>query len=267
MISQVIDFPNDAKEYRSSLARKILDNVSVYALALPIESLTRDVAKDIGRYRAFIEGAQPVLCALSTMKFADVRLLGRDPNLFGMERNDRSINMQASQDAPKRNRQNACITIDTSLFVKLGVAVPTTKEAATSLSTYILAELKKILSVCILTMYFSTSFDSSPKFYLSLLRRTELVGDIKALLFPNVEESAKDVTFEISFPEDAESSTERCVYPMMQPMKATLYFDNANGFGEWRILISTEAYKHLREHRRADKKIFTIIYKKIKSVF
>jgi hypothetical protein len=93
------------------------------------------------------------------------------------------------------------------------------------------------------------------------------VGDIKALLFPNVEESAKDVAPEISFPEDTESSTEQSAYPMVQPMKAALYFDNANGFGEWRILISTEAYKHLREHRRADKKIFTIIYKKIKSVF
>jgi hypothetical protein len=93
------------------------------------------------------------------------------------------------------------------------------------------------------------------------------VGDIKALLFPNVEESAKDVAPEISFPEDTESSTEQSAYPMVQPMKAALYFDNANGFGEWRILISTEAHKHLREHRRADKKIFTIIYKKIKSVF
>jgi hypothetical protein len=92
------------------------------------------------------------------------------------------------------------------------------------------------------------------------------VGDIKALLFPNVEVSAKDVAPEVSFPEDAESSTEQNAYPMVQPMKAALYFDNANGFGEWRILISTEAYKHLRTHRRADKKIFTIIYKKIKSV-
>ncbi|KAG1719550.1 hypothetical protein EDB19DRAFT_1860748 [Suillus lakei] len=51
---------------------------------------------------------------------------------------------------------------------------------------------------------------------------------------------------------------------MVQPLKAALYFDNADGFGEWRILISSEAYKHLREHRRADQKIFKIIYKKIK---
>ncbi|KAG1864912.1 hypothetical protein F4604DRAFT_1683323 [Suillus subluteus] len=262
MISQImVDFPTDAQEYYSSPARKILDNMSVHALALPIESLTREVAKDIGRYRAFIEDAQPVLCALSTMKFVDVK---SDPNLFGVEPNDRSVNMQASRAMRKHDRQNTCVTIDASLFAKLGMAMPPTSEAATSLSTYILAELKKILSVCILMMYFSTFPDSSPKFYLSLLRRTELAGDIKALLFPNVEESAKDVAPEVSFLEDTESSTEQSAYPMVQPMKAALYFDNANGFGEWRILISTEAYKHLRQHRRADKKIFKIIYKKIK---
>jgi len=53
---------------------------------------------------------------------------------------------------------------------------------------------------------------------------------------------------------------------MVQPMKAALYFDNADGFGEWRILISTEAGKNLREYRRADRKIFKIIVEKIKFV-
>jgi hypothetical protein len=84
----------------------------------------------------------------------------------------------------KRACQNA--RIDASPFIKLGMDVPSTSEAAASLSRYILAELKKILSVCIFIMYSSTFFDSSLKFYLSLLRRTELAGDIKALLFSNV---------------------------------------------------------------------------------
>ncbi|KAG2064506.1 hypothetical protein BDR04DRAFT_1162468 [Suillus decipiens] len=55
-------------------------------------------------------------------------------------------------------------------------------------------------------------------------------------------------------------------YPMVQPMKAVLYFDNADGFGEWQILTSTEAYKNLRKFRRADEKIFKIIVKKIKQL-
>jgi hypothetical protein len=60
--------------------------------------------------------------------------------------------------------------------------------------------------------------------------------------------------------EDKESSA----YPMVQPMKAALYFDSVVGFGEWRILISTRADRDLREARRMDAKSFKIIIKKIK---
>ncbi|KAG1799293.1 uncharacterized protein HD556DRAFT_1287696 [Suillus plorans] len=49
-------------------------------------------------------------------------------------------------------------------------------------------------------------------------------------------------------------------------MKAALYFENADGFGEWRILISTEAYKNLRELRKSEKKTFKIIVGKIKQL-
>ncbi|KAF9524672.1 hypothetical protein CPB83DRAFT_909779 [Crepidotus variabilis] len=55
-------------------------------------------------------------------------------------------------------------------------------------------------------------------------------------------------------------------FPMVQPMKAALYFESADGFGEWRILISTRADRDLRDFRRRDKKLFTIIVKKIKEL-
>jgi hypothetical protein len=47
---------------------------------------------------------------------------------------------------------------------------------------------------------------------------------------------------------------------------SALYFESAEGFGEWRILISTRADRDLRDARRRDKKFFTIIVKKIKWV-
>ncbi|KAI6010466.1 hypothetical protein BKA83DRAFT_3037960 [Pisolithus microcarpus] len=53
---------------------------------------------------------------------------------------------------------------------------------------------------------------------------------------------------------------------MVQPMKTALYFDNADGFGEWRILIGTNATKKLREFRRNDQKKFKVVYKKIKEL-
>ncbi|KAG7086906.1 hypothetical protein E1B28_002824 [Marasmius oreades] len=50
------------------------------------------------------------------------------------------------------------------------------------------------------------------------------------------------------------------------PMKAALQFDNAEGFGEWRIYISTRANRDLRDARCRDPKLFTIIVKKIKEL-
>jgi len=45
---------------------------------------------------------------------------------------------------------------------------------------------------------------------------------------------------------------------------SALYFESAEGFGEWRILISTRADRDLRNARRKDSKFFKIIVKKIK---
>ena len=51
---------------------------------------------------------------------------------------------------------------------------------------------------------------------------------------------------------------------MIQPMKAALYFDDVEGFGEWSILLSTRAQKDLRDYKRADGAMFRIIMKKMK---
>ena len=47
-------------------------------------------------------------------------------------------------------------------------------------------------------------------------------------------------------------------------MKAALYFDDIEGFGEWSILLSTRAQKYLRDVKRTDGAMFRIVMKKIK---
>ncbi|KAI0258666.1 hypothetical protein BC834DRAFT_835038 [Gloeopeniophorella convolvens] len=49
-------------------------------------------------------------------------------------------------------------------------------------------------------------------------------------------------------------------------MRAALYFESVEGFGQWRILISGRADKNLRELRKEDKKQFGIVLKKIKEL-
>ena len=54
------------------------------------------------------------------------------------------------------------------------------------------------------------------------------------------------------------------VLPMVQLMKAALYFDNIEKFGEWSILLSTRTQNDLRDVRRADFEMFRIVMKKMK---
>ena len=50
-------------------------------------------------------------------------------------------------------------------------------------------------------------------------------------------------------------------------MKAALYFDSAEGFGQWRVLISGKANRNLRETKKKDPNLFRITLKKIKYLF
>ena len=54
------------------------------------------------------------------------------------------------------------------------------------------------------------------------------------------------------------------VLPMVHLMKAALYFNNIEKFGEWSILLSTRTQNDLRDVRRADFEMFRIVMKKIK---
>lgn len=53
---------------------------------------------------------------------------------------------------------------------------------------------------------------------------------------------------------------------MIQLMKAAIYFDNIEGFGEWSILLSTRAQQDLRDIRHEDRETFLMVMKKIKRV-
>ena len=64
--------------------------------------------------------------------------------------------------------------------------------------------------------------------------------------------------------EGGSDQSQNPAFPMVQPMKAALYFDDIEGFGEWSILLSTRAQKDLREVKRADGTVFRIVMRKIK---
>ena len=49
-----------------------------------------------------------------------------------------------------------------------------------------------------------------------------------------------------------------------QDLKASLYFESAEGFGEWRIFLSGRAEDDLRKRRRDDAGSFEIVWNKLR---
>jgi len=110
---------------------------------------------------------------------------------------------------------------------------------------------------------------SQPQYYLLVLRQP-LVSEVFKSSYAKVYLAKETITDEGTLPTGAETeivTPDRSVlpaFPMIQPMKASLYFEDIEGFGEWGILLSTRALKDLRSVKRSDGAMFRIVMKKIK---
>lgn len=107
------------------------------------------------------------------------------------------------------------------------------------------------------------------QFYFDILRRPALADMFKcAYISSHIPQHNHALPASVS--QQSTVKAEECVggvppaYPIVQPMKAALYFDSAEGFGQWRVLISTRADSHLRQARKKNRNLFDIIIKKIK---
>lgn len=56
-------------------------------------------------------------------------------------------------------------------------------------------------------------------------------------------------------------------FPAVQPLRAALHFNSPKGFGEWRILIPSNAQKDLRDAHKKNRVLFKIVEKKLKYIF
>jgi len=171
----------------------------------------------------------------------------------------------------KQKQGNHSANIDTKPFEDLGIDVPSTSEEAQNLASRILEDQKDILKASKWIPLYTVTSNSNFQYYLSVLRRPETTEAINAIYLSSGEKQEPHMDSQESFDESTSTAatepqptnTPRAV-PNVQPMKASLYFDSAEGFGEWRILISTRATRDLRDARGADARKFKTIIKKIK---
>jgi len=64
-------------------------------------------------------------------------------------------------------------------------------------------------------------------------------------------------------PPEVHSSGDNSEFVSTQSIKTSLYLDNIDDFGEWPILLSAKAQKHLQEIYQADGAMFQVTVEKI----
>ena len=176
--------------------------------------------------------------------------------------------------APSTNRRRGeTVTrggrIDPRNFDSIGIDVPVTDTEVREVRARVLSELQSILEVCGLMRYIPHMVLNQPQYYLLVLRQP-LVSEVfkssymkvnlaKESLVNGKETSPKTDTV-IAIPDRPAG----LAFPMIQPMKSSLYLDDIEGFGEWVILLSPRAHKDLRDVKRSDGAMFRIVMKKIK---
>ncbi|EIN13316.1 P-loop containing nucleoside triphosphate hydrolase protein [Punctularia strigosozonata HHB-11173 SS5] len=282
-------FPSNAGAYLTRMWQPLLAQLSANLCALANNADTdAESLDDLRRRLQRVQTASPVLEVLSTTIFPESGPSSHAPacrnspedTFLEVEEDDddealslgvnitlkRKSQRENKQKRGKRPRQK---TIDKgpnlkaselNAFRAYGAPVPQTRREADVLRHEVLDELRQSLT-----------------WYLEVVRWPQTHEAVlnainEELSNPHQPNSSTNEDTRMASPElsrknlESESETP-AAYPMVQPMKAALYFDSVEGFGEWRILVSTRADKKLRETRKKDRETFRIIVKKIKSVF
>ncbi|KAK0245294.1 hypothetical protein EDD85DRAFT_13428 [Armillaria nabsnona] len=231
LISWLLEsFPAEATNYEATVHYKAISCLST-------ELISSNFVEDkelCARYHKIAEIAPKVLQYLVSFLH---------PIDTGSERHYRKGKAKQTQRKPREvKRADGVTTSVKKYFDVLNVDMPETSGEASALVDHVLKSQKESL-----------------KFYLELLCR------------PGISLSLKEHCIVSAFPTNdgkhaSGSAVEPFAYPIVQPMMSALYFDTAEGFGEWTVVISTNADKLLRRAHKKNLTAFNAIVEKIKEL-
>jgi len=145
--------------------------------------------------------------------------------------------------------------LDSLPFDSMGIVVPTTEVEVRDVYVGVLSQLRNILEVRSFAAGGPCAELTPPQYYLLILRKP-LVSKVFESSYIKANTNASSVVGSDQFWSSA--------FPMIQPIMAALYFDDVEGFGQWSILLSTQAQKYLRDVKCTNGAMFQIVMKKIK---
>ncbi|KAI0297517.1 hypothetical protein B0F90DRAFT_1819257 [Multifurca ochricompacta] len=247
-------FPTDLDNYSAnSLYARILSTISVSLLFLQYPN-EDDRPEDLGSSHQYVVLSSSALESLVSAiqgSWSEVDAATLDEEALPVV-----TRKKASQKARKyaKSIRKTSKPVDSAPFRSLQLDVPASSDEAREMALGILAKQREILIT-----------------YLCLFRLESLSEVLKRNYIPSlsIEATAQDhgaLTVNLS-DQITETPVEvPAVYPQVQPMRAALYFDSAEGFGQWRILISGRANRNLRQLRNKDITLFKITLKKIREL-
>ncbi|KAI0286423.1 hypothetical protein BC826DRAFT_1108859 [Russula brevipes] len=235
-------FPLDLDDYAAtSLCAKIISTISMSLIffQFPNEDERPRDLESSHKFVVLSNTLLPVLVGVTQSSFSEVE---EGP-------------VKASQKAKKyaKRTRRPTRSIDVTPFRALNLEIPATRDEANGMALEILTKQKKILVSYLDILRLESLTCAFMRNYIPSAAAGSIAKEGDALL-GNLSDQSVD-TPEIP-----------AAYPQVQPMKAALYFDSAEGFGQWRIFVSGRADRNLRETRKKDGNLFRITLKKIKEL-
>ena len=256
-------FPTTVIDFQGSSAELTIRALESFYSSVP----TNDFSQRLYKHQRTFLLTTRVLDALSQTDL-------QSPNSPVTKRTEVASSKKTSQKEAKRARmKRPDLSIDDTPFQNLGLHRPTTPLEYDSIVEEIMDRLKGILRVrthfinplllnifiqdYLLNMGNPDILKHCVQIYISCRRGVHYQGSSQALGITNIDTQPD--------PESATTTWEAPLLYPINPINTIRYFDDGiEGFGSWKILLSTKCEGDLRKFRRADAKRFAIIERKIK---
>ncbi|KAF9224470.1 hypothetical protein BS17DRAFT_766503 [Gyrodon lividus] len=219
-------YPSEPALIQSSFTSALLLRLSSVIFALPPDLFSIDTLRDIGRFKVYVEDALPVLYLLCSSHFTNC--VAADPNPRAVVVDEPDYDNEV---VPKFSGRSKKQKKPRRKNIECGPSID-------------VAPFHK----------FGEKVPSSPESVAQMAR--DIADELKMVL-----RFYLDLLLEPTLAQPLKYAY--LVYPV-QPMKTSLWLGNPDGFGKWRILISIDATKKLRELTKSDREQCVSVVKKIK---
>ncbi|KAL4065823.1 hypothetical protein V8B97DRAFT_1919571 [Scleroderma yunnanense] len=211
-------FPSDPLELSSSFFRELLLELSTFFFSLPADAFHANKSRTVGQYSRYVANVWPVLYILSSICF-------------------HGLNISQTSARILSGRRESMSAADVSTLHEFGIKMPSDSHEAIVITTQIADSLKQIL-----------------RFYL------------ESLTEPRFRHHCETAYIGTGWPQCGVPEPEKRVYTAEKdvltpsvhtqdkPLQVALHIHDVDGFGEWQIMLSSRATKHLRELKRSDGK-------------